>query len=266
MLEFEGLVFPMKLSIQIVHYRETTDLAGFLATIFQFPPSCSFEVIVVNNGKSTEKFRNLMDSYEGKVRLVQSDKNLGYGGGHRVGMQVSEGEYVAFCNCDLRCEKGSWDKLIDYLDDHPQVGIVGPQLVYPSGKVQESYRRFPRLFDVFLKRLGLGGRRLKKYLMADDELTESTEVDWLVGAVLVLPRRICDKTGGFDPRFFLFFEDTDLCRSVAAKGYSTVYLPQSKFQHAQHRLSDGGSIMKSLRKKTTWWHLQSWVKYHWKWR
>ena len=256
----------MKLSIQLVHYRETSDLSRFLETIFQFSPSCPFEVVVVNNGKSSDEFQRLVEKYLRKVQVIQSDRNLGYGGAHRVAAQVSGGEYVAFCNCDLRVTSGAWDKLVRYLDSHPQVGIVGPQLVYPSGKVQESYRRFPRLMDVFLKRVGIGGRRLKKYLMSEEMPVGPIQVDWLVGAVLVIPRRIYDRVGGFDPRYFLFFEDMDLCRSVQSVGYSVVYLPEAKFVHAEHRLSDGGSLYKSLFKKSFWWHLESMGKYFWKYR
>jgi N-acetylglucosaminyl-diphospho-decaprenol L-rhamnosyltransferase len=259
---------PMKLSIQIVHYRQEKKLELFLASIFNNLPSFSLEVIVVNNDGESEGFSRVMAKYSDKVRVIQSDKNLGYGGAIRVAMNVSEGEYVAICNCDLVTQNGAWDELVGYLDKHPQVGMVGPKLMYDNGKVQESYHRFPRLSDKIIKRLGLSrffDRRMGKYLMRDAQTDQPFEVDWIEGAVMVMPRRVYDKVGGFDQRYFLFFEDTDLCRSVREKKYQVAYLPSAKLIHGHERLSDGGSFFKNLRKRTFWWHLASAFKYYLKW-
>ena len=91
------------------------------------------------------------------------------------------------------------------------------------------------------------------------------DVDWLVGACLLIPRQIFQSLGGFDPRFFLFFEDIDLCRRIKSLGKRVLYVPGVKVLDRRNRLS-GSSIFSLLTKKTTWIHVASAVKYFWKWR
>jgi GT2 family glycosyltransferase len=269
----------MKLSICIVHYRQELELERFLESIYDKPPGMEFEVIVVDNSVygngsafGSEKLEILKRRFEekGNCTFIVSDTNLGYGQGHEVAFSASVGSYVAFCNADLEAGENSFDALLGYMEDHEKAGLVGPKLVYDDGTVQDSYRRFPRLMDHVVKRLGLSGvfkKRMGEYLMweKDSALTES--VDWVVGAVMVLKRGVYKQIGGFDKRFFLFFEDTDLCRKVWERDLEVVYVAESVFFHHHKRLSNkSSSFVKNLFHKAFWSHVVSGLKYFWKWK
>lgn len=156
------------------------------------------------------------------------------------------------------------------MDAHPEVGVLGPKLVYPDGTVQDSCRRKMSFSDLvikrtFLRKLPVLKKRVAKYTMEDFDHKTVREVDLLVGACFMIPREVYAKVGGFDKRYFLFMEDFDLCREIAKLGKKVVYFPELEVTHNHKRLS-GGSIFQLLRKKVFWIHVSSALKYFWKWR
>ncbi|HEC21262.1 MAG TPA: hypothetical protein ENI70_01980, partial [Candidatus Peregrinibacteria bacterium] len=164
--------------------------------------------------------------------------------------------------------EGGIEKMLHYMKWHRKVGILGPQLIYEDSTIQDSYRKFPGITDVvfkrtFLVKLPLSRKRLARYLMHGKNSEKTERVDWIVGAFLMIRKKALDQVGGFDPRFFLFFEDTDLCRRMGEKGWKVVYFPKAKATHHHQRLS-GGSFSQALKKKTFRVHLASGMKYFWK--
>ena len=101
--------------------------------------------------------------------------------------------------------------------------------------------------------------------MEDFDHTKIREVDLLVGACLLIPRKVYEEVSGFDQRYFLFMEDFDLCREISKKGHKVVYFPETSVTHNHKRLS-GGSIFTLVRRKVFWIHISSAIKYFWKWR
>jgi len=117
----------------------------------------------------------------------------------------------------------------------------------------------------FLRRLPFLKKRVAKYTMEDFDHSKVRDVDLLVGACLLIPRAVYEEVGGFDERYFLFMEDFDLCREIRKRGYKVTYFPETSVTHNHKRLS-GGSIFKLVRRKVFWIHIQSAIKYFWKWR
>jgi GT2 family glycosyltransferase len=267
----------MKLSICIVHYRQEKELGKFLESIFRFAPRCEFEVIVVDNSVRGELESGSVDFETVKMRFhdkknvqfIVSDRNLGYGRGHEVAVRESRGEYIALCNSDLEACEGSFDCLVEYLREHEEVGLVGPRLMHDNGSTQDSYRRFPCFLDHVVKKAGLAAvfnKRMGRYLMWDKDPGVIEKVDWVVGAVMVMRRSVYKRVGGFDKRFFLFLEDTDLCREVGGLGLEVVYVAESIFFHHYRRLSErSSSFLRNLLHRTFWNHVASSLKYFWKW-
>ena len=179
---------------------------------------------------------------------------------------MAHGEYLLIINPDNMMPSDALEKMLDVLQKHPDVGIVGPALIHPDGSVRPSARSFPTVLDLLRKRFSPNHWQAKyeesaRTLVKNDR----REVDWLVGACVLINTDFFRSLGGFDERFFLFFEDIDLCRRVRLKGKKVLYLPHMHVLDRRMRLS-GSSIFSLLRRKTTWIHVLSAIKYFWKWR
>lgn len=231
-----------------------------------------FEFIAVDNGSNEPISLGYLEKVakEGKVKLIKSPKNMGYGGGNNLGAKNAKGKYILILNPDIFVNKDSIQKMVDYMEAHPDIGVLGPQLRYPDDSVQDSCRRHMKFIDLiikrtFLKKLPFLKKRVEKYTMEDFNHSKISEVDLLVGACFIIPREIYEQVGGFDQRYFLFMEDFDLCKGIKALGRKIVYYPETWVTHNHKRLS-GGSIFNLLTKKVFWIHVSSALKYFWKWR
>ena len=230
------------------------------------------EVIVVDNHSDTDSIGILRTQLpkDPRIRLVETKRNLGYGKGNNFGARYASGAYLLIINPDNMMPPEALQKMVEKMEKDPMIGILAPKLVFPSGTVRDSARAFPSFFDVFIKRTVLRylfPKRLASYTRSAVSANQEgpQEVDWIAGACLLLRRSFYNELQGFDPRFFLFFEDIDLCRRTWVAGKRVVYDPTITVADREHRLSEGG-VLTLLTKKTVRWHLASAVKYFWKWR
>jgi GT2 family glycosyltransferase len=255
----------MKLSICLVNYHSEPAIRRFLDSVMDYRPDCLHEVLIVNNSPEQD-LGHLIKDYGDWVKIHRPHGNLGFGKAQNLAVKVAQGEYVLICNPDIEVQEGSLSRLMNYADELKDFGVIGPKLNYPEGGVQESARRFPSMSDLTVKRLGLSSlfpRKMKKYLMKDKHFHGAERVDWLVGAAMLMKKKRFEELGGFDDRFFLFFEDTDLCRRVKEAGHDVWYYPEAEFFHSRERLSERGLWPF---KKVFWIHMASAGKYFWKWR
>lgn len=230
-----------------------------------------FEIIVADNASVDESLDYLEQMHKnGEITLVHSGSNLGYGRANNLGARYAKGQYILVLNPDISVEENTLQKMVDYMDKHKDVGLLGPQLYFFNGQIQDSCRRFMSPMDLIIKRTPL--RRLKflkkkvdGYVMADFDRNRTSEVDLVTGACFIIPKKVFDEVGGFDDRYFLFMEDVDLCRKTWEAGHKVVYLPEAKALHCHKRLS-GGNLLWLLSKKVFWIHMSSALKYFWKWK
>jgi GT2 family glycosyltransferase len=255
-LNFNHKYFP-KLAVEALEKSKT-----------DFP----FEIIVVDNASSDRESMDFLEkvSAEGRITLIKSPKNVGFGAGNNLGARIAQGEFLFLHNPDVTVNNDSIQKMADYMEKNPDIGILGPKLVYSSGKVQESCRRLMSFSDLVLNRTFLGRlpvfkKRVSKYLMEDFDHNKIQDVDLLTGAAMMIRRNVFEKVGGFDKRYFLFMEDFDLCREIRGAGKRIVYYPEVTLEHYQKRLSQG-SVLNVIRKKVFWLHVSSAIKYFLKWR
>lgn len=209
-----------------------------------------------------------------EVRYVRDPDDRGYGGGNNLGARQARGEFLIVSNADI--DPTHFDalapaRLLAFARENPDAGIVAPRLIYSDGQIQESARRFPRLTDHFIKRTPL--RMLPRfrrwhagYLMRDASFTAAKKVDWVVGAFFLVRRDVFLGADGFDEaRFYMFLEDTDLCRRLGLAGHPTWYLPEISVLHGHSRASEA-PVWRMPFRRVAWIHLGSVVKYFWKWR
>ena len=226
---------------------------------------------MVDNGSLGDPISEFKKRWGDKIHhYVGLPKNIGYQRGNNEGMKFATGEYIMPMNPDVTVTEGMFDALIEYMDTHKDVAITGPQLVYDSGVIQDSYRRFMRPMDSVIKRLKFlhpipyFKKRMTSFLLWKVDNTQVQEIDWLVGACMIVRKSMFDEIGWYDNRFYLFNGDTDICRQFWKKGYKIIYNPKIKAYHKESRLS-GQGLVDFLSKKTGWIHIFDMIKYFIKW-
>jgi GT2 family glycosyltransferase len=170
------------------------------------------------------------------VKLYHNIHNRGYGTAANQGILSSAAEYVLLLNSDTVVHTGGLDALTTYLDQHPGVGIVGPRLVNPDGRLQPSCYAFPGTFKWFLHYEVLGQliRRvpiLRNYQQRAWPHTEAQPVPWVMGAALAIRREAFGAVGGFDESFFMYCEETDLCYRLQSIGWQVHFAPVATITH-----------------------------------
>jgi hypothetical protein len=260
----------MDVSIIILNYRSKGLVHQCVKTIKLYGTGCSKEIIVVDNA-SSDGVGEMLRQRHPDVRFIASAENAGYAAGNNLGIRAASGRYLLIMNPDITVRPGSIDAMVRFMDERRDVGMLGPRLVHPDGTLDESCYRFPtRAVPVYrrtpLGRLAAGRRELDKYLMADYDRKETREVDWLLGAVLMVRRAAMDRVGPLDERYFLYFEDTDWCRRFWQAGHKVVYFTGAEMVHYHERLSAQGSWFVSPFRRSTRIHIASAIKYFAKWR
>ena len=225
------------LSIIVLSWNVADLLAGCLRSL---PDAAGkwwerTEVIVVDNA-STDGSPKMVRADFPHVRLLDLDVNLGFSGGNNAGILASRGNYILLLNADTVAQPRSIELLADYLGAEPDVGIVGPRLLNPDGTLQSSRRRFPTISTALIESTPLQNwfttsSILKRFYMLDRPDEKTQPVDWLSGAALMCRRETLTQVGLFDPGYFMFSEEVDLCRRVAGAGWGITYLPSAEIIH-----------------------------------
>ncbi len=217
------------------------------------------QVLVVDNA-SQDATRDLLPARFPWVRTLWLETNQGFARANNQGLaalgfslvptELGPGKDperlphgVLFLNPDTEALPGSLWTLYHRLLQDPSVGAMGPQLRYGDGSLQESRRRFPTPWTGFfestwLGRLWAGNPWARRYHRADWPASVRQDVDWLVGAALMVRREALLQVGGFDEAFFMYSEEMDLCRRLRQQGYRVVYEPEALVIHHEARSSD----------------------------
>lgn len=255
----------------ILNYRTGQDAWRCADALLRQTIGDRMEIIIVDNHSGDDSIgylRNRVRFSAPAIRIIETPRNSGFGYGYNRGFRRAAGKYVLVNNPSKLLEPDAVEKMVAAMEQDSSIGIIAPKLVYNDGTVRDSYRSFPRLFDVFIKRTALrtlSAGRMRRYLQWDRNPDVAGDTDWVVGGCLMIRRDLCEKLGGFDKRFFLFFEDTDLCKRCWNAGRRVVYFPEALGRDRKSRLSEGG-VMSLFTKKTARIHLASAIKYFWKWR
>lgn len=198
------------------------------------------DVVVVDNDSGDGVEHLVRD-----VRFVQTGANLGFGGGANRGAAASDpdNDVLLVSNPDVEVEPGAVKAMVAVLEEHPEVGIVGPLIQDPSGQVYPSPRIFPGLVDAvghaFVGLVKKDNRFTRRYRMLDfDRTTSSTDVDWVSGSCFVIRRSVWDALGGFDESYFMYAEDVDLCWRARQSGWRTAFEPAARVVHMQGASTD----------------------------
>jgi N-acetylglucosaminyl-diphospho-decaprenol L-rhamnosyltransferase len=194
-------------------------------------------IVVVDNG-SRDGSRKVVE--RSGARWVETGANLGYGRAANWGAQVLEvrrATQLVICNPDIRVGDGTVAALSAALDAESDLALVGPRLCNPDGSVYPSARQFPDLVDSIghglLGMVAPHNRFTRRYRLLDWDHRDAAHVDWVSGACFLIKRDAWDAVGGFDPSYFMYMEDVDLCWRLGLAGWAVGYEPAAGVMHVQ---------------------------------
>jgi hypothetical protein len=223
----------------------------------------SAEMVIVDNDSgdgSLEIMREAADARgwtaDGRVRVVGSGRNGGYGAGNNFGIRqgLADGakpDYVYCLNSDAFPDPGAIRALLDVMEADPTVGLAGSYIHGPDGEPHQTAFRFPTIASEFegAAKTGPISRMLRNSIVPLPMPDRTVQVDWLAGASVLMRRTMLDEIGLFDETFFLYFEETDLCRRARLAGYRTVYVRESEVTH----IGSVSTGMKEWRRTPAFW-------------
>ena len=221
----------------VVNFNVKGLLVDTLRSLFA-TTAVPLEVIVVDNASSDGSADAVAEEFP-QVRLIRSAENLGFGKANNLGFQYAAGRFVLLLNPDVVLEPGCVDRLADFLLVHPEAGGVGPRLTRPDGALDLAARRgFPTPRASFYRFTGLSrafprSRRFNRYNLGYEREDAVHEIDSGTAACLMVRRQAIDRVGLFDPDFFMYGEDLDLCFRLRAGGWKIDYLPVAQALHVK---------------------------------
>ena len=213
-----------------------------------------YELIVIDNGSTDETVKMLQVDYPA-ARLVTNTKNEGFARPINQALRLSSGRYMLVLNPDTVVLPGAINQLVEYMDAHPKVGVIGPKVLNRDGSLQKACKRgvsrpwaafsyFSGLSALFPKSKLFGG-----YLLNYLDENSIHEVDGVSGSCMLIRRAVVEQVGFFDERFFAYQEDADFCFQAKLAGWKIVYLPQSQIVHFG---GQGGSRVQPFRSIYEW--------------
>ena len=256
----------MELSIVITSYKNPELLKVCIDSIKSNLTLTDFEIIVADS-ETEEKTEMMMREDYPEIKFIPSEKNIGFGGTANNGYRASKGKYILILNGDIIVKKNSIERLLEYIKNKNEVGIVGPKLLNFNETLQFSCFRFYSPLTIVYRRTLLGKMKFAKkhlnwFLMKDFNHESVKEVDWLMGSALMTKKEAVEKVGLLDEKYKMYFEDTDWCLRFWKNNFKVIYFPESEMYHYHGKGSAGKSVIGSLLfNRLTWWHIRSAVRF-----
>jgi GT2 family glycosyltransferase len=231
-------------SVLIVSFNTCETLRHCLQTLRETSRDVRYETIVIDNA-SRDGSADMVAKEFPEVSLIRSTENLGFAAANNRGFDIARGHYIALLNSDAFLSPKALRTALDYLQQHPRAALVGARLTGSHGEWQPSARMIPNLWDHLFTLSGLSAKYPQSRLFGRIDRTwanpdADAKVDWVPGAFSLIRRSVLDKIGLFDERFFLYYEEVDLCLRIQKAGYEVWYLPEIVVIHL------GGESSKTL--------------------
>ena len=224
------------LSIIIVHYIEETLLFECLQSIFASKFKEKLEVIVVDNGSKLGFQKRLEDSYD-QVRYCKPEKNLGYGAGNNFGALIATGNWLFFLNPDTQLHQDTLSTITAFINKHSNLGVVAPTLLHKDNSLFEQQGsltltplRILAAHSIF-HRIWPSNSIAQNFWLAGVDQTKDRRVEVVPGTALLIPKNIFYSVGRFDPQFFLYFEESDICRRILEMEKEIWMIGEAKIIH-----------------------------------
>lgn|SRR5574341_63442 len=223
------------ISVVIVTWNSEKWIKNCLDSVLAESDKLKLEIIVVDNF-SQDKTVELLKTYGTEIKLIQNSANLGYARGCNQGLKIAQGDYILLLNPDTEITNNSLNEMLAFMEQNPQAGAVGPQLLGFEGKIQPSCRRFPNykllLWEFSgLSRLFPESQLFGAWKMGDFDFKSTREVDQPMGSALLVRIKAIRQIGLLDEQFSMFYNDVDLCKRIKQAGWKVYFYPKAKIYH-----------------------------------
>ena len=258
----------VELSVVVVSFNTREILKRCLQRLAEEIHGRAIEVVVVDNA-SRDQSAEMVEQDFPSFQLVRSGSNLGFAAANNLGFLHTTGGYIVLLNPDAFLGRDALDNAVDRMRGMPEVGLAGGRLEDQRGQLQPSGRLFPSLLNEALVISGLAARFPKSRLFGRFDRTwadpdQDAQVDWVPGAFTIIRRDALKASGFFDERFFLYYEEVDLCRRIAQSGYQIWYWPEIRITHLGGECSKTVTTQdfSSAGSQLTLWRMRSALLYY----
>jgi GT2 family glycosyltransferase len=236
------------ITVVIVSYNTRDILRNCLDALYTNSREIDMEVIVVDNA-SHDGSPDMIRSEFPMVRLIVNSVNSGFAAANNQAYAVSSGRYIVLLNPDAYLRPSSLANGIAFMDSNPFCGLCGGKIISPEGRLEPSARRFPSALSKLLTISGLSWRFSTSSLLNRHEFggfahDRPMDVDWVPGTFTIVRRKMLESIGFFDERFYLYYEETDLCLRAKKAGWKVFFIPDAEVMHI------GGASSKTRKDKT----------------
>lgn len=226
----------MDVSVIIVSWNTKEFLRRLLLSIYKHTAGLTFEILVVDNASHDGSVEMVRSEFP-EVQLLPYPANLGFSRANNKAAEVATGKFLCFLNADTELKENSLKIIFEEISSNRRIGILGCHLEFANGRHQDSVRKFPTLGDQFFILLKLPylfprAAVLRRYLCANFDYGHNSEVEQIMGAVMMISRDNFRRLGGFDERFYLWFEEVDLQKRLRDKfSLKTCYTAKTSIIH-----------------------------------
>jgi GT2 family glycosyltransferase len=227
----------MDLSIIIVNWNTRNLLLQCLNSIYRTVKTIEMEVWVVDNGSKDGSVAAAVERFP-ETKFIQNKVNFGFARANNQVLNTAAGGYLLLLNPDTQVSKGAVEKLISFMDGHPEVGVAGAQLLNSDGLKQNSIANFPSLATELFNKSLLRWLFPKRFPGKERNYSEPVEVDSVIGACMMVRRDAINQVGLLDKEYFLFLEETDWCYRIKKAGWKIYHVPQAEVYHFQGKSAE----------------------------
>ncbi|MCF6269642.1 MAG: glycosyltransferase [Melioribacteraceae bacterium] len=235
------------ISIIIVNYNVKEFVKNLLFSLHKALENYSSEIILIDNASSDGSVEDIQEKFP-YVKVIANKENVGFGKANNQGLEISKGKFIVLINPDTIVREDTFSKLIEFIEADKEVGMTTCKVLNPDGTLQLACRRsFPGPWTSFTKITGLSNlfpksKFFSKYNLTYLDENKANEVDAISGSFMMFTREVYEKVGGFDPQFFMYGEDLDLCYRVQSAGYKVFYTPVTEIIHYKGESTKRSSI------------------------
>ena len=235
-------------SVVIVSYNTQEILRNCLEALFEHSKGVAMEVFVVDNDSHDGSASMVKNDFP-SVMLITNHENLGFAAANNQAFALARGRYIILLNPDAYIRPLSLEHSIAFMDRTPMCGLCGGKIISPEGRLEPSARRFPSALSKLLTMSGLRGTFAHSPIVNYHEFggfahDKPMEVDWVPGTFTIVRKKMLDEIGYFDERFYIYYEETDLCMRAKKAGWTIYFIPDAEVMHI------GGASSKTRKDKT----------------
>ena len=226
----------MDLSIIIVNFNTKQLTLDCLESVYKSNTNFQYEVILIDNHSSDDSVSAIKEAYP-QVKLIANSTNTGFSRANNQGLRIAEGRYMLLLNSDTIVQSDTFEVMIRFMDNHPEVGVSGCKIILPDRTLDKACKRgFPTPSATFyyvsgLSKLFPNHAKINAYHRGDIDENQPSVIDCLVGAFMLVRRETVDEVGMLDEDFFMYGEDIDWCYRIQQAGWVNYYYPKTHIVH-----------------------------------